>query len=40
VDLGVEIVREAMLGEGIASLLTVPLSSDIKVVNRWSEAKA
>lgn len=36
---GIEIVREAMLGEGISRLLNVPLASDIKVVNRWSEAK-
>lgn len=33
------IVREAMLGEDLARLLTVPLSADIKVVDRWSEAK-
>lgn len=33
------IVKEAMLGEGIAKLINVPLSSDIKVVDRWSEAK-
>lgn len=38
-DLGVEIVREAMLGEGVTDLLAVPLASDIKVVSRWSEAK-
>lgn len=34
-----EIVHEAMLGEGIAQLVKVPLSSDIKIVDRWSEAK-
>lgn len=33
------IVQEAMLGEDLARLLTVPLSADIKVVDRWSEAK-
>lgn len=32
-------VREAMLGEGIQKLLRVPLSSDVKIVDRWSEAK-
>lgn len=34
-----EIVREAMLGEGITGMLKVPLSSDVKIVDRWSEAK-
>jgi len=34
-----EIVHEAMLGEGLSKLLTVPLSADIKIVDRWSEAK-
>jgi DNA polymerase I-like protein with 3'-5' exonuclease and polymerase domains len=34
-----ELVREAMLGEGIQKLLRVPLSSDVKIVDRWSEAK-
>jgi DNA polymerase I-like protein with 3'-5' exonuclease and polymerase domains len=34
-----EIVREAMLGEGIQRLVRVPLSSDVKIVQRWSEAK-
>lgn len=33
------IVREAMLGEGIQKLVGVPLTSDIKVVDRWAEAK-
>lgn len=32
-------VKEAMLGEGIQKLLRVPLSSDVKIVDRWSEAK-
>ncbi|MDX3260727.1 DNA polymerase [Streptomyces sp. MI02-2A] len=35
----VELVKEAMLGEGIQKLLRVPLSSDVKIVDRWSEAK-
>jgi DNA polymerase-1 len=34
-----EMVKEAMLGEGIQKLLRVPLSSDVKIVDRWSEAK-
>lgn len=33
------LVHEAMLGEGITGLLSVPLSSDLKIVDRWSEAK-
>jgi len=33
------ILREAMLGQGIADLLTVPLTSDIVVCNSWAEAK-
>jgi DNA polymerase-1 len=33
------LVSEAMLGEGIQKLLRVPLSSDVKIVDRWSEAK-
>lgn len=32
-------LREAMLGDGIANLLTVPLTSDIVVCNSWAEAK-
>lgn len=36
---GSAIVREAMLGEGIQSLVKVPLISDLKVVDRWAEAK-
>jgi DNA polymerase I-like protein with 3'-5' exonuclease and polymerase domains len=34
-----EIVREAMLGDGVTGLLSAPLSSDLKIVDRWSEAK-
>ncbi len=34
-----ELIKEAMLGEGIQKLLRVPLSSDVKIVDRWSEAK-
>jgi DNA polymerase I-like protein with 3'-5' exonuclease and polymerase domains len=33
------LVKEAMLGEGIQKLLRVPLSSDVKIVERWSDAK-
>jgi hypothetical protein len=32
-------VQEAMLGPGIADLLKVPVLSDVKVVERWAEAK-
>jgi DNA polymerase I-like protein with 3'-5' exonuclease and polymerase domains len=39
VEEGQAIVREAMLGEGIQKLLRVPLKADIKVVDRWAEAK-
>lgn len=40
VDEGVAIVREAMEGKEIAALIApVPLIADIKVVDRWSEAK-
>lgn len=35
----VAIMREAMLGEDIQALIKTPLNSDIKVVDRWSEAK-
>lgn len=35
----VDIVREAMLGEGVQKLVKVPLTSDVKVVDRWAEAK-
>ena len=34
-----EVMREAMLGEGIAKLLTVPMTTDSKIVTRWAEAK-
>lgn len=34
-----DVVREAMVGDGIQKMLDVPLSIDLKVVNKWSEAK-
>lgn len=34
-----EIVHEAMLGDEICGLLKVPLTTDVKIVQRWSEAK-
>jgi DNA polymerase I-like protein with 3'-5' exonuclease and polymerase domains len=40
VEVGREVMREAMLGAGIQSLISVPLKSDILDVHRWSEAKA
>lgn len=39
VELGVEILREAMYGPEMQSLLCVPMKADVKVVSRWSEAK-
>jgi DNA polymerase I-like protein with 3'-5' exonuclease and polymerase domains len=33
------LMREAMLGPGIQDLVKVPLSADLKIVDRWSEAK-
>jgi DNA polymerase I-like protein with 3'-5' exonuclease and polymerase domains len=33
------VLHEAMLGSGIQRLLKVPLKADIKIVDRWSEAK-
>lgn len=32
-------MREAMLGPGIQSLMTLPMNIDMKVVDRWSDAK-
>jgi DNA polymerase I-like protein with 3'-5' exonuclease and polymerase domains len=34
-----DVLREAMLGPDIQKLVKVPLTSDIKTVDRWSEAK-
>ena len=34
-----EIVKEAMVGSGIQSMVDVPLSIDLKIVDKWSEAK-
>jgi DNA polymerase I-like protein with 3'-5' exonuclease and polymerase domains len=33
------LVRDAMLGTEIQKLVKVPLSADVKIVDRWSEAK-
>ena len=33
------LVREAMLGEGIQKMVNVPISGDLKIVDRWSQAK-
>ena len=33
------VVREAMVGPGIQSMVQVPLNIDLKVVDKWSEAK-
>jgi hypothetical protein len=32
-------LREAMTGEGIQSLVSVPLKVELAVVSRWSDAK-
>lgn len=34
-----DVVREAMLGSGIQELVDVPLSIDLNIVDKWSEAK-
>lgn len=39
VDDGQAVMREAMLGPGIQSLLSVEMKIDMQVVKRWSEAK-
>lgn len=39
VDEGAEILERAMVGPGIGDLMTVPLRTDVKAVDRWSEAK-
>jgi DNA polymerase I-like protein with 3'-5' exonuclease and polymerase domains len=39
VEEGSRLMREAMLGEHIQSLLSVPLTLDLSVVKRWSDAK-
>lgn len=39
VDEGAEILEEAMVGAGISDLMDVPLRTDVKAVDRWSEAK-
>lgn len=33
------LMRDAMLGPGIQKLVKVPLSADVKVVDRWADAK-
>lgn len=38
-EIGEQLVREAMLGEGIQKLVRVPLTLDVKTVDRWSAAK-
>jgi DNA polymerase I-like protein with 3'-5' exonuclease and polymerase domains len=39
VDAGSSLLREAMTGEGIQSLVSVPLKVELAVVSRWSDAK-
>jgi DNA polymerase I-like protein with 3'-5' exonuclease and polymerase domains len=38
-DDGARILREAMVGEGIQKLVNIPLTIDLKIVERWSDAK-
>jgi DNA polymerase I-like protein with 3'-5' exonuclease and polymerase domains len=38
-EVAADILRDAMTGEGIQNLIRVPLSVDIHVCDRWSEAK-
>lgn len=38
-EIGEALVREAMLGDGIQKLVRVPLTLDVKTVDRWSAAK-
>lgn len=39
VERGAEILRESMVGPHISQLLRVPITTEVKVVDRWSEAK-
>lgn len=39
IDAGVAHLKWAMTGEGIQELLRVPIITDVKVCNRWSEGK-
>ena len=39
VELGMEILREAMFGPDMQKLLCVPMKADVKTVYRWSDAK-
>lgn len=38
-ELAADILREAMTGPKIQSLLTVPLKADVNIATRWSDAK-
>ena len=38
-SLAADILRDAMIGEGIQRLINVPMKIDLKIVDRWSEAK-
>jgi DNA polymerase I-like protein with 3'-5' exonuclease and polymerase domains len=39
VDIGSKILQEAMIGAGIQDLINVPLTADVVVCDRWSDAK-
>lgn len=38
-ELCAQLMREAMLGDGIQKLLTVPLTSDVVICDSWADAK-
>jgi DNA polymerase I-like protein with 3'-5' exonuclease and polymerase domains len=38
-ELAADILREAMIGDWMQSKIKVPLTSDIRIVDRWSQAK-
>lgn len=39
VEEGAELLQRAMIGPGIQEMLKVPITADVKVCDRWSEAK-
>ncbi|WP_274916928.1 DNA polymerase [Streptomyces sp. WZ-12] len=39
IEEGSKLLQQAMIGEGIQGVLSVPITADVKVCDRWSEAK-
>ncbi len=39
VEEGAELLQRAMIGPGIQEMLKVPITADVKICDRWSEAK-